>query len=962
MGNHESNENNINSENNEKTEILTDQAPAMNQINEDEKIEVADIESPYCDVKCENSTISEEKTTDILLTNSKNNTSVQQQTNKAEDKTFHPSKKSKQTIEKEDYNDQKTRVYQPIYEDPSVTFKREVERKKEAKRHGRFVILTAFLVICVLLEFFVGFTGIILINRMVSDAPELKATDFIGEESTRIFDDSGDMIAEVGVYLRENILYDKCPESLVDAFLAVEDSRFFTHFGFDIPRFSKAMIENIKARNFSQGGSTFTMQLVKNTYFSIDAGDKSQERKKSIDYKVQQIYLSIKLEKMLSKKEIFQLYMNKLNFGGNIRGVQKASLYYFGKNCTELNLSESALLAGIINLPNGYNPYYNLDNATKRRNDVLKLMRYHGYITDEEYDLAHSIKIEDQLIGEIKNVSTDSKYQSYIDVVLNEVQRLTGLDPTVKGMQIYTYMNPTIQTEIENIQNGNTPIQFADDLMQVAMIAMDNKNGAIVGIGGGRNYDGGARLLNRATMNFKQPGSVVKPVLSYALAFEYLGYSLDELLVDKPITYPFESRVLVNATGKYDGDVSLKDAMGKSLNIPAILTLQKVTDKIGKEKVANYMNAIGFTKVNADNFHLSFAIGGTWFESTVAEVAGAHSMIINGGVYNEPHTIEHVILSDGTNYYPENQNRKVLSPGSAWLTSELMANNVNETYWNYMEVLRRNYPVYAKTGTTDWGSDGVRYGIPKGAIKDKWMASSTSKYTNCVWLGYDLAVSGKGTYFNAYKNQLNLPGQINKRLLDIEEKVTSIESLAGIKKPEDIKEIKYVYGSYPHVREEEGMNPGALITSEVSKAGLEAQPLISSEEFREYIAKQQNTGSFSISASYDQYSTLKVTWGAGNSLCSGDSRNISLHDKYNDIDMWGACLADLNWLTGTENAGSYWATVYIDDAPVAQISSIDGLYSGWAADLWGTVKVCGGSATGESACTVAHMIPIQENW
>lgn len=152
--------------------------------------------------------------------------------------------------------------------------------------------------------------------------------------------------------------------------------------------------------------------------------------------------------------------MNRLNFGGNIRGVQKASLYYFGKECTELNLSESALLAGIINLPNGYNPYYHLDAATERRNEVLNMMCYHGYITEEERDLAKTIKVEDQLIGENRLQSSDSKYQSYIDVALSEAQKLTGKDPTVTGMKIYTNLNQTIQTEIDAIQNGETTVTF----------------------------------------------------------------------------------------------------------------------------------------------------------------------------------------------------------------------------------------------------------------------------------------------------------------------------------------------------------------------------------------------------------------------------------------------------------------------------------------------------------------------
>ena len=849
-----------------------------------------------------------------------------------------------------------TKIYM-VHHSAEEEIKRKKEIKKKQKKHRGYKIGTAILIFILIIYIVVASVGLTLVNKMVASAPELDLNDFVSEESSQIYDDSGNLITEVGVYLRENIEYNDCPESLVDAFLSIEDSRFFTHFGFDIPRFTKAILENLKNGNFGQGGSTFTMQLVKNTYFTVDAGDESTERVKSIEYKVQQIYLAIKLETNVDKKTIFKLFMNRLNFGGNIRGVQKASLYYFGKNCSELNLSESALLAGIINLPNGYNPYYHLDAATKRRNEVLNMMQYHGYITEEECELAKSIKVEDQLVGENRLQTSDSEYQSYIDVALTEAQKLTGKDPTVTGMQIYTYLNQTIQTEIDAIQNGETSVQFPDDLMQVAIVAMDNTNGAIVGIGGGRNYDG-ARLLNRATMNYKQPGSSVKPILSYALAFEYLGYSLDEILIDKPITYPYESMVLVNSNGTYQGDVTIKDALAKSLNIPAILTLENVVDKIGKEKVAAYMQSIGFSKVTADNFHLSFAIGGTWFESTVVELAGAYSMIMNGGVYNEPHTISKVVMSNGDEYYPENQNKKVLSSGSAYLTTVLLENNVSGPYYNWMQILKRNYPVYAKTGTSDWGSDGLQYGIPQGAMKDKWMISNTSKYTNAVWVGYDMAVSGKQTYFTDYKQNLNIPGNINKLLLDVEEEVLGYEP-QGVQEPSDVEDVTYVYGTYPHVRAEDN-NGGTLITSTVSKAGLEAQPLVSADEYREYISEHSSTTSFGISASYDQYSNLTVSWSSNSYSCSNGQKNISLHDGTNDVDQWGTCLVDLSWLTGG-SSGSYWATVYVDGNAVGSVSSDSGYYSGWAADLYGTVKVCGGSsASSETACTVATYSPVAE--
>ncbi|MBP3892124.1 MAG: transglycosylase domain-containing protein [Solobacterium sp.] len=849
------------------------------------------------------------------------------------------------------------KIYKLVEESPEDFEKREKKKRKTRRKYTRMKIWSAILLFLLIGALVVAAIGITIVSRMIENSPELEVADFISEESSVLYDKDGLPITEIGVYLRENITYAECPESLVDAFLAIEDSRFFTHFGFDIPRFTKAAIENLKNHNFGQGGSTFTMQLTKNTYFSVDAGDESTERIKSIEYKVQQIYLAIKLERILNKKEIFQLYMNRLNFGGHIRGVQKAALYYFGKDSRELNLAESAMLAGIVNLPNRYNPYYFLDYGTARRNQVLEQMVYHGFITEEEFALAKSIKVEDLLVGETRDISADSEYQSYIDAAIEEARVLTGYDPSVRGMQIYTYLDKTIQGEIDAIQNNETTVVFPDELMQVAIVSMDNRNGAIVGIGGGRNYDG-ARLLNRATMNYKQPGSSIKPVLSYALAFEHLGYSLDEVLLDKPITYPMESMVLVNASGDYAGDIMIKDAVAYSLNIPAILTLEKVVNKVGKEKVVAYMQSLGFSRITNDNFHLSFAIGGTWFETTCKELAGAHSAMINGGVYNEPHTIQKVVMSDGTEFYPQNQNRQVLSPGSAWLTCQLMENNVSGPYFNWMQVLKRDYPVYAKTGTTDWGSDGVQYGIPKGQMKDKWMVSSTDHYTNCVWVGYDMAVAGKETYFTNYKQNLNIPGNINKLLLDIEEQTMTTLPEAVVQ-PKDLEEVTFVFGSYPHVKQEDWMDGGGMVTTLVSKAGLESQPLITAKEYSDEKSKSAG-GVVGVSASYDQYGTISITWGSADGICSGGQRNISLHDQWgNNIDKWGACLADLTWLVAGSNA-NYWATIYTDGYPVGNVSSNTGYFSGWVADLWGEVRVCGGSDTGEASCTVAAYAPLPE--
>ena len=752
------------------------------------------------------------------------------------------------------------------------------KRKKQIIRRNRILKIADGVMIFILcIYMIIGTAGITLVRKLTDDIPSLDLSRLNSEESTIIYDGDDNVITEVGTYYRQNITYEDCPESLVDAFLAIEDSRYFTHNGFDIPRFSKSII-NTFVHGDMQGGSTFTMQLVKNSYFSIEDGQQSTERKATIRYKVQQILLSMELETKMDKKEIFALYINKVNFGDRIRGVQKAAQYYFGKNVSDLSLSESAMLAGIVNLPNRYNPYYYLDYATTRRNQVLSLMVTHGYISQQEYDLASSIRVEDLLSGG-KNMNTENmQFAEYTDVVLQEALALTGKDPVLHGMEIHTALNRTVQNTIESIEDGSYGISFSNDTMQTAIISIDNTNGEIIGIGGGRNYNGGAMLLNRATSMYKQPGSTIKPVLSYALAFEYLGYSLDEILIDRPISFPAEERVLVNANGKYAGEVTLKDAVAKSLNIPAILTLEKVTSKIGGQAVVDYMHSIGLSTASNENFHMSYAIGGNLLEATVLEMAGAHAAIINHGVYNKPHTIRRIVTSSGQEYSPDGLNVQVLSSGSAWLTAQLMKNNVdvgNQLY-NYMGVLQKDYPVYAKTGTTDWGEDGLQYGIPVGVMKDKWMIASTSNYTNAVWLGWDKAVAGGYTYFTSWMDQQNITGQINLALINAQETIPTA-SVAGVPRPDDVTDVTYQKGTWPHVTSTSSYNS---ITSQVSVTGLSNMPSIDSTNALQ-----------SLSASVYN-NILYITWG-GKKGCGGGSIDISLKDG-NRIreSAYGACLAN----------------------------------------------------------------------
>lgn len=820
------------------------------------------------------------------------------------------------------------------------------DNKKKKKKKLRIANILMLAVISLYL--IAVLAGGVFFAMMMEGIPELHVKDFVSQEATRIYDANGDLIQEVGTYLRDNTTYDTLPESLIDAFLAIEDSRYFKHNGFDIPRFAKVIIEAVQTHSLGAGGSTFTMQLVKNTYFSIEKGDESVEKDRTIAYKVQQIWLAMKLERLLGKKEIMTLYLNKLNFGKNIRGIKRASMYYFGKDCSELNTSEAALLAGIVNMPNRYNPYDNLDYATDRRNQVLNMMVYHGFITQEECDLAKTIKVEDQLYGEYSFIVTEQVHQTYVDAVLEEAERLTGKDPMLVGMEIYTAMDPEMQDLVEAIQEGSGGIAYPNELMQSAIVTMDNRTGEVIAVGGGRNYEG-VRLLNRATDMYKQPGSAVKPILGYALAFEYLGYSMDEVLLDKPITLPSESRVLVNFSRTYRGDVTLKDAVAYSLNIPAVLAFEDVVAKIGEQKTLQYMWSLGFSHVESGSLDYLYSIGGNEFTASVLEMAGAHGAMINLGVYNKPHTITRINTTLGEVYEPVGLNQQVLSPGSAYLVCRLMRNNVECGVYNYMQILARDYPVYAKTGTTDYGTDGLQYGIPAGAAKDKWMISSTAEYTNSVWVGWDKAEEGETTYFTDYYSSLNIPGRINQILLDAEEELTDGKMLVGVQRPADVEEVTYIYGTYPHVAAEAGSGGSRVITSSISSVGLENQPLVSEEEY--------SGGTISLkgilaTVTDDQ---IIIQWNTITPACSG-SRNISLYDDNNSISAYGACLTSIGWISPDPNY-EYYADIYVNDKLIDSVEDDDGYYQGGFSGENGEVKVCGtvvsSGTESREACFVA---------
>ena len=591
--------------------------------------------------------------------------------------------------------------------------------------------------------------------NIYKDTEAFDADKLLSSGASVMYDSNGEVMYTYGSDengTRENITYDDLPQVLVDAVIAAEDSRFFEHNGFDLPRIAKAAISNL-ATGGRQGGSTITQQLIKKTYFP--------NAEKTYTRKLSEVFLAIQADKQLSKEEILTLYLNKIYFGRSTRsiGIAAACKYYFNKDVSELTLPEAALLAGSLNSPYNYDPYYCLDKATNRRNTILNLMVVHGYITQEECDQAKQVKIENTLCTS-SSTSNNSTLAAYVDLVTEEVKERTGLDPKEVQMNIYTYCDKDTQELATAIANGDK-YDYSDEDMRMGGAIQSSQDGRIVAIIGGRNYSYG--LLNFATAK-QQPGSSVKPFLDYGLAFENLDWCTGQTIVDEP--YSKGNFKPKNWDRKFHGTVSVTSALENSWNIPAIKTYEEVTKKIGKSGVVSAMESLGIDmSKQKDPANLSYAIGGWTTGISPLEMASTYATISNNGLYTESHTINYIeIVQTGRVYnvdedIQDEAKQSDYSKASAFMVREVMLDYTKNGSGNYA-YLSGIDNVGAKTGTSNWASSkGNGMG---GKSRDLWMTAYTPDYVCSVWMGFDKTGIDKGKTTSRYKAY---PGKVVQMLL-----------------------------------------------------------------------------------------------------------------------------------------------------------------------------------------------------
>lgn len=611
--------------------------------------------------------------------------------------------------------------YRSRIERKKIQEKQKKAPKQQGSKKSKKSTWKKVLYICLTLGLALLLVGAGSILWIIKDAPKFDETLLKEPLSSELYAvDGKTLIAEVGTEKRDNISINQIPDVLKNAVLATEDARFYKHHGIDVKRTLVAVWTNLTSGT-SQGGSTITQQIVKNSFLTTE---------KTITRKVQEWYLAIQLDRQFSKDQILEMYFNKNLYGSDVYGVAKAAERFYGLGPDELNkltLEQAALLAGIPQSPNNYIPTVegNLEKAEKRRNMVLQYMERHGYISEADMKQAQSTPIENTL--NIQQQQTN-KYQAFVDTVIQEVQAKTGANIFEDGLKIYTTIDPKIQQITEDVLSTNEIIKYPDnERLQSGVVILDTQTGAIKAIGGGRNYKTGG--YNYATKIERHPGSSIKPILDYGPAIEKFKWSTGHILKDEPYQYS-NGTPIRNANRSYAGNRTIRDHLAWSRNIPALKTYQEV----GADDATKFANSLGIPISDKQKENEANAIGAIDIASPL-NMAGAYAAFGNGGYYTEPYTVSKVVYSDGTEQKLAPSKKKVMEDYTAFLITDMLRTVVDSGTGKLANI--SGLDLAGKTGTTSFDKSAIaKYGLPNNATRDAWFVGYTPQYTGAVWTGY----------------------------------------------------------------------------------------------------------------------------------------------------------------------------------------------------------------------------------
>ena len=562
-------------------------------------------------------------------------------------------------------------------------------------------------------------------------APELSESKLVATTSSKIYDSKNELIADLGAERRVNAQSSEIPTDLVNAIVSIEDHRFFTHRGLDSIRIAGAFLRNLSSRGGLQGGSTLTQQLIKLTYFSTSTADQTLSRK------VQEAWLAIQLERTATKQEILTYYINKVYMSNGNYGMQTAAENYYGKDLKDLSIPQLALLAGMPQAPNQYDPYSHPEEALERRNLVLSEMQKHGYLTAEQYETAINTPITDGLQS-LRAVNSYPQYMdNYLKEVIDQVEQETGYNLLTTGMEVYTNVDQEVQKRLWDVYNTDEYVDYPDDDLQAASTIVDVTNGKVIAQLGSRHQSSNVSFgINQAVETNRDWGSTMKPITDYAPALEYGIYdSTAYMLKDAPYNYPGTNIPVYNWDKSYFGNITLQYAIQQSRNVTAVETLERV----GLDQAKTFLNGLGIdypTMVYANAISSNTTESNKKYGASSEKMAAAYAAFANGGIYHKPMYINKVIFSDGSSKEFSDAGTRAMKETTAYMMTEIMKTVL--TYGTGRGAYMSWLPQAGKTGTSNYTDDEIENYIKRYdyVAPDELFVGYTRKYSMAVWTGY----------------------------------------------------------------------------------------------------------------------------------------------------------------------------------------------------------------------------------
>ncbi len=581
----------------------------------------------------------------------------------------------------------------------------------------------------------------------VSKAPALSESKLVATTSSKIYDNKNELIADLGSERRVNTQANEIPTDLVKAIVSIEDHRFFDHRGVDTIRILGAALRNLQGRGGLQGASTLTQQLIKLTYFSTSTADQTLSRK------AQEAWLAVQLEQKATKQEILTYYINKVYMSNGNYGMQTAAQNYYGKDLKDLSLPQLALLAGMPQAPNQYDPYSHPEAALERRNLVLSEMKGQKYISAEDYEKAINTPITDGLQS-LKSANSYPAYMdNYLKEVIDQVEQETGYNLLTTGMDVYTNVDKNVQQRLWDVYNTDEYVAYPDDELQVASTIVDVTNGKVIAQLGARHQSSNVSFgVNQAVETNRDWGSTMKPITDYAPALEYGVYdSTASIVHDVPYNYPGTDTPVYNWDHGYFGNITIQYALQQSRNVTAVETLNKV----GLDRAKTFLNGLG---IDYPSIHYANAISSNTTESnkkygaSSEKMAAAYAAFANGGIYHKPMYINKIVFSDGSEKEFSDAGTRAMKETTAYMMTEMMKTVL--AYGTGRGAYIPWLPQAGKTGTSNYTDDEIEKHVKNTGYvaPDEMFVGYTRKYSMAVWTGYSnrlTPIVGDGFYVAA---------------------------------------------------------------------------------------------------------------------------------------------------------------------------------------------------------------------